>query len=351
MSASDPSKGLSYRQAGVDIDAGAELVERIRDDVATTQRPGMLGSLGGFGGLFELPVDRYQKPVLVSGTDGVGTKLKLALQTNQHDGIGIDLVAMCVNDVIVTGAEPLFFLDYYATGQLDVDVAERVIRGIAAGCREAGAGLVGGETAEMPGMYQAGDYDLAGFCVGVVERDQLIDGQNIQPGDQLIGLASSGVHANGYSLVRSILERDPDALQRQIDGRDLGEWLLAPTRIYARSIAHVLAQTRINGICHITGGGLTENLPRILPPGVNARVDINSWQWPALFDWLQQTGNVDTAEMRRTFNCGVGMVLVVAADHAQAVLTAMHAAGEQAWVMGDVVAAQDTTSVVYRDTL
>ena len=351
LSASNSSNSLSYRKAGVDIDAGAELVERIRDDVATTQRPGMLGSLGGFGGLFELPVNRYRKSILVSGTDGVGTKLKLALETNQHDGIGIDLVAMCVNHVIVTGAEPLFFLDYYATGQLDVGVAERVIRGIAAGCREAGAGLIGGETAEMPGMYQAGDYDLAGFCVGVVERDQLIDGQAIQPGDQLIGLASSGVHANGYSLVRQILARDPGALQRRIDDRDLAEWLLAPTRIYARSIASTLAQAPVNGICHITGGGLTENLPRILPHGLSARIDINSWQWPALFDWLQQTGNVDTAEMRRTFNCGVGMVLVVAADHAQAVLTAMHAAGEQAWVMGDVVAAQDTTSVVYRDTL
>ena len=275
MSTSKPSEGLSYRQSGVDIDAGAELVERIRDDVATTQRPGMLGSLGGFGGLFELPTDRYRHPVLVSGTDGVGTKLKLALETDQHDGIGIDLVAMCVNDVIVTGAEPLFFLDYYATSRLNVDVAERVIRSIAAGCREAGAGLIGGETAEMPGLYQRGDYDLAGFCVGVVERDQIIDGQAIQAGDQLIGIASNGIHSNGYSLVRDVLARDPQGLKRTLDGRRLDEWLLAPTRIYARAIARVLANTPINGLCHITGGGLSDNIPRIIPAGLGARVDIN----------------------------------------------------------------------------
>jgi len=350
LSTSKPSEGLSYRQSGVDIDAGAELVERIRDDVATTQRPGMLGSLGGFGGLFELPTDRYRHPVLVSGTDGVGTKLKLALETDQHDGIGIDLVAMCVNDVIVTGAEPLFFLDYYATSRLNVDVAERVIRSIAAGCREAGAGLIGGETAEMPGLYQRGDYDLAGFCVGVVERDQIIDGQAIQAGDQLIGIASNGIHSNGYSLVRDVLARDPQGLERTLDGRRLKEWLLAPTRIYARAIAEVLANTPINGLCHITGGGLSDNIPRIIPAGLGARVDINSWQWSALFEWLQRTGAIDTAEMRRTFNCGVGMVAIVDAEHSDAVISQLQAAGEQAWVMGDITPAA-TPEVVYRDGL
>lgn len=340
---------MSYRDAGVDIDAGSALVERIRDDVATTQRPGMLGSLGGFGGLFELPIDRYQHPVLVSGTDGVGTKLKLALETGQHDGIGIDLVAMCVNDVIVTGAEPLFFLDYYATGQLDVDVAERVIRGITEGCRQAGAGLIGGETAEMPGMYRKGDYDLAGFCVGIVERDQLIDGQNIQLGDQIIALASTGVHANGYSLVRKILDLDPDALTRTLEGNPLDKWLLAPTKIYARSIAQLIKQTPIHGMGHITGGGLTENLPRILPKDLSAQVNTQSWRWPALFDWLQQTGGVDTTEMRRTFNCGVGMAVVVPADTTEAALAALQASGERAWVMGEIVRASDHAGVIYRE--
>jgi phosphoribosylformylglycinamidine cyclo-ligase len=333
----DPRDGLTYRDAGVDIDAGAGLVERIKDDVAATRRPGMVGSLGGFGGLFELPIDRYRQPLLVAGTDGVGTKLRLALETGRHDGIGIDLVAMCVNDVIVAGAEPLFFLDYYATGRLEPAVAERVIRGIAAGCREAGAGLIGGETAEMPGLYRDGDYDLAGFCVGVVERDALIDGSTIRPGDCLIALASSGVHANGYSLVRRVLERDPGALERSLDGRRLDEWLLAPTRIYARTLQPLQRGLDLHGLSHITGGGLTDNLPRIMPEGLSARVDTASWQWPALFDWLQTTGGVDIAEMRRTFNGGVGMVVVVPPAQADLALDQLRASGETAWILGDVV--------------
>ena len=349
MTERNETQGLTYRDAGVDIDAGATLVQRIGDDVARTHRPGMLGGLGGFGGLFELPVDRYRHPVLVSGTDGVGTKLRLALDTGQHDGIGIDLVAMCVNDVIVTGAEPLFFLDYYATGRLDVDIAEQVIRGIAAGCREAGAGLIGGETAEMPDMYAEGDYDLAGFCVGVVERDALIDGQSIQPGDQLIGIASAGVHANGYSLVRRILERAPGALEQTLDGRNLGEWLLAPTRIYARAIRHLIADGPVRGLCHITGGGLTDNLPRILPPGLTADINVTSWEWPALFHWLQQTGEVSTPEMRRTFNCGVGMVVVVPAGQADAAMKRLQAEGETAWHLGHVRAADSGSAVAFTE--
>ena len=349
MDSADSPTGLTYRDAGVDIDAGADLVERIKSDVAATRRPGMVGGLGGFGGLFELPVDRYRQPLLVAGTDGVGTKLRLALETGRHDGIGVDLVAMCVNDVIVTGAEPLFFLDYYATGRLDPDIAERVIRGIAAGCKEAGAGLIGGETAEMPGMYRDGDYDLAGFCVGVVERDRMIDGADIRPGDALIALGSSGVHANGYSLVRRILEREPSALTQSLDGRRLDEWLLTPTRIYARTVQRLHNEVTINGISHITGGGLTDNLPRVIPQGLTARIETGSWQWPALFDWLQHTGNVDTGEMRRTFNCGVGMVLAVPAAEATNALDILRAAGETAWIIGDVTrSGRDAGGIVYQ---
>ena len=350
MDSADSPTGLTYRDAGVDIDAGADLVERIKSDVAATRRPGMVGGLGGFGGLFELPVDRYRQPLLVAGTDGVGTKLRLALETGRHDGIGVDLVAMCVNDVIVTGAEPLFFLDYYATGRLDPDIAERVIRGIATGCKEAGAGLIGGETAEMPGMYSDGDYDLAGFCVGVVERDRMVDGADIRPGDALIALGSSGVHANGYSLVRRILEREPDALTQSLDGRRLDEWLLTPTRIYARTVQRLLNEVTINGISHITGGGLTDNVPRVIPQGLTARIDTGSWQWPALFDWLQRTGDVDTGEMRRTFNCGVGMVLAVPAAEATNALDILRAAGESAWVIGEATrSGRNADGIVYRE--
>ena len=345
----DAGAGLSYRDAGVDIDAGAALIERIRDDVAATRRPGMLGSLGGFGGLFELPLERYRHPVLVSGTDGVGTKLRLALDAGHHDGIGVDLVAMCVNDVVVTGAEPLFFLDYYATGRLDVEVAAQVIRGIARGCREAEAGLIGGETAEMPGLYGEGDYDLAGFCVGVVERDRLIDGGAVRRGDALIALGSSGVHANGYSLVRRILEQTPGAREQSLDGVSLIERLLTPTRIYARSIRRLIDEVTVTGLCHITGGGLTENLPRVIRPPLAARIDTTSWTWPAEFDWLQRAGPVASAEMYRTFNCGVGMVASVPAAQAQDALDVLRAAGEHAWILGEVIDGSKGDSVQYTE--
>ncbi|MBS3785746.1 MAG: phosphoribosylformylglycinamidine cyclo-ligase [Gammaproteobacteria bacterium] len=336
MSESSHPQGLTYRDAGVDIDAGSALIERIRGDVATTRRPEMLGGLGGFGGLFELPVDRYRRPVLVSGTDGVGTKLKLAIETGRHDSVGIDLVAMCVNDVIVTGAEPLFFLDYYATGKLDVEVAASVIRGIAAGCKQAGAGLIGGETAEMPGMYTDGDYDLAGFCVGVVEHDAIINGQSIQPGDQLIGLASSGVHSNGFSLVRSVLAQCQQPETIELDGKPLIDTLMQPTRIYVRSLLKLIEQVPVHGLCHITGGGLPENLPRVLPDSLEAHIDHASWQWPAVFEWLQKEGEIATTEMQRTFNCGVGMVAIVPPADAEAALACLQAAGETAWVLGEV---------------
>ncbi|PWG61075.1 phosphoribosylformylglycinamidine cyclo-ligase [Sediminicurvatus halobius] len=336
MANGSDDQGLTYRDAGVDIDAGAALVDRIKGAVASTRRPGVLGGLGGFGGLFELPLDRYRQPVLVSGTDGVGTKLRLALETGQHDGIGIDLVAMCVNDVVVAGAEPLFFLDYYATGHLDVDVAERVIRGIAAGCREAGAGLIGGETAEMPGMYGPGDYDLAGFCVGIVERDAILDGSAVRPGDRLIAAASSGIHANGFSLVRRVLEREPGALERTLEGRPLAEWLLAPTRIYVRPALRLIAECEVHALCHITGGGLPENLPRVLPPGVAAHIDAGSWERPAVFRWLQEAGGIADGEMWRTFNCGVGMVFVVPEAEEQRALASLRDAGERAWSLGRI---------------
>ncbi|MRH77829.1 phosphoribosylformylglycinamidine cyclo-ligase [Spiribacter sp. C176] len=336
MSESSQPQGLTYRDAGVDIDAGSALIERIRDDVATTRRPEMLGGLGGFGGLFELPINRYQRPVLVSGTDGVGTKLKLAIETGRHDSVGIDLVAMCVNDVIVTGAEPLFFLDYYATGKLDVEVAASVIRGIAEGCKQAGAGLIGGETAEMPGLYTDGDYDLAGFCVGVVEHAAIINGQSIQPGDQLIGLASSGVHSNGFSLVRRVLAQceNPEAIE--LDGKPLIDALMQPTRIYVSALLSLIEQVPVRGLCHVTGGGLPENLPRILPDSLEAQIDHASWQWPAVFQWLQKEGQIETAEMQRTFNCGVGMVAIVPSHAVETALACLEAAGETAWVLGQV---------------
>lgn len=347
----DPSDpGLTYRDAGVDIDAGESLVERIKADVATTRRPGVLGGLGGFGGLFELPVDRYRRPVLVSGTDGVGTKLKLAIATGRHQGIGIDLVAMCVNDVLVQGAEPLFFLDYYATGRLDVDVAATVVSSIAEGCRQAGCALLGGETAEMPGMYAEGHYDLAGFCVGVVEKDELIDGSRVQAGDVLIGLASSGPHSNGYSLVRKILEVSGASLEQPLEGKPLGDYLLAPTRIYVKPVLRLLSQIKVKALAHITGGGLPENLPRVFPQGLAARIDTRSWSWPPIFQWLQQQGRVATTEMYRTFNCGVGMVIAVAADDAEQALAILRDAGEQAWRIGEMVTAQpDLPAVLFQE--
>ena len=326
-------KPLTYKDAGVDIDAGADLVDRIKPLVKRTQRPEVLAGLGGFGGLFALPPGRYREPVLVSGTDGVGTKLMLAHQLNQHDTIGIDLVAMCVNDVLVQGAEPLFFLDYFACGRLDVEVATSVVAGIAEGCHQAGAALIGGETAEMPDMYPDGEYDLAGFCVGAVEREEMIDGQSICAGDALIGIASSGPHSNGYSLIRKVLEIAGDA---QIDGRPAREALLAPTRIYVKSVLALLQKVPIKGLSHITGGGISENLPRVYPADVHAVVDRSSWQQGAVFDWLAQHGNIADEEMLRTFNCGVGMVVVVDNKDVDIALSTLLALGEQAWQVGRI---------------
>ena len=342
---SNPRASLSYRDAGVDIDAGAALVERIKPAVARTQRPGVLGGLGGFGALFEVPTDRYKQPVLVSGTDGVGTKLKLAIELKRHDTIGIDLVAMCVNDILVTGAEPLFFLDYYATGKLDVNVGADVISGIAAGCEQSGCALVGGETAEMPGMYSEGDYDLAGFCVGVVEKDRIIDGSQVQIGDALIGIGSSGPHSNGYSLVRKIVTVSDADLSMDFDGATLGERLLAPTRIYVKPLLALLQKVDVHALAHITGGGLLENIPRVMPDNTRAVISASSWTRPAVFDWLQQHGNVTDTEMYRTFNCGIGMVLVVAADQVDSVMQHLQAAGESVWRIGRIEAGSGAARV------
>lgn len=349
MSQSDDASrnSLSYKDAGVDIAAGNALVERIKPAVASTHRPGVLGGIGGFGGLFELPLDRYRRPVLVSGTDGVGTKLRLALDSGRHDGIGVDLVGMCVNDVIVCGAEPLFFLDYYATGKLDNDVAATVVESIAEGCRQAGAALVGGETAEMPGMYEAGDYDLAGFCVGVVEHDKIIRPESVAEGDALIAIASSGPHSNGYSLIRKVLEVSGATLEQDLDGKPLADHLLAPTRIYVKSVLELIERHPVHALAHITGGGLTENLPRVLPDGLAAAIDTASWELPAVFGWLAREGNISDADMRLTFNCGVGMVACVPAEQASAVIATLEQAGERAWQLGEIVP-RDGEPVVYR---
>ncbi len=325
---------MTYKDAGVDIDAGSALVDRITPLVERTQRPEVLAGLGGFGGLFALPPDKYREPVLVSGTDGVGTKLMLAQQSNRHDTIGIDLVAMCVNDVLVQGAEPLFFLDYFACGRLDVDVATNVVAGIAEGCHQAGAALIGGETAELPDMYPDGKYDLAGFCVGAVERAEMIDGSTISVGDALIGIASSGPHSNGYSLVRKVLEIAGDA---QIDGRTADEVLLEPTRIYVKSILALMEKVTIKGLSHITGGGISENLPRVLPENLHAAVDTSSWQPGPIFDWLAEHGNISNIEMRRTFNCGVGMIVAVSDADLTTALSTLENLGEHAWQIGQVV--------------
>lgn len=329
---------LTYRDAGVDIEAGESLVERIKPLVQKTQRPECLGNIGGFGGLFELPIDRYRRPVLVSGTDGVGTKLKLAVILDRHDTIGIDLVAMCVNDVLVLGAEPLYFLDYFATGRLSPEHAQSVIAGIATGCEAAGAALIGGETAEMPGMYSPGDYDLAGFCVGVVEKDQIIDGSHIRAGDQVLGLASSGLHSNGYSLARAVLERSSAALDQSIGETTLGEALLAPTRIYVRSILALLKAVPIHGIAHITGGGLPGNIPRVLPGNCDCRIDATAWPRPEIFQWLQSEGSIDDTEMLRTFNCGIGLVIIVSSDTAAQAHEMLEASGETVYRLGEVQA-------------
>jgi phosphoribosylformylglycinamidine cyclo-ligase len=330
-------KPLTYRSAGVDIDAGDALVERIKPAVDRTRRAGMLGGLGGFGGLFEIPRDRYREPVLVSGTDGVGTKLKLAFETGRHDTIGQDLVAMCANDVVVQGAEPLFFLDYFATGKLDVQVAQVVIEGIARGCELAGAALIGGETAEMPGMYAAGEYDLAGFCVGIVEKSRLIDGRAVRAGDAVIGLASSGAHSNGYSLIRHVLATRGIPLDRELHGRSLADWLLAPTRIYVKSVLALMQRVEVRAIAHITGGGLTENLPRVLPEGMAIALHSRTWTRSPLFTWLQNEGSIADAEMYRTFNCGIGLCIIVPGDEAADALNTLAALGEVAARIGDVV--------------
>lgn len=329
-------RSLSYRDAGVDIDAGNSLVERIKPLVKDTFRPGVMAGLGGFGGLFELPLDRFREPVLVSGTDGVGTKLKLAIELGRHSTIGIDLVAMCVNDIVVTGAEPLFFLDYYATGKLDLAVAENVIAGVAEGCRQAGAALIGGETAEMPGMYGTGDYDLAGFAVGCVEKSRIITPERVGPGDVLLGLASSGPHSNGYSLVRKILEVSGAALDSDLGGRTLGDSLIAPTRIYVKPLLALFEEIEVHALAHITGGGLPENLPRVMPDDSRAVVDLAGWKRPAVFHWLQDQGNVAESEMLRTFNCGIGMVVCVAAADAARAERILANHGEQVFRIGSI---------------
>ncbi|HMD27970.1 MAG TPA: phosphoribosylformylglycinamidine cyclo-ligase [Steroidobacteraceae bacterium] len=327
---------ITYRDAGVDIDAGDELVERIKPRVRRSMRPEVLGGIGGFGALVEVPLDRYRKPVLVSGTDGVGTKLRLAIDTRRHDGVGIDLVAMCVNDVIVQGAEPLFFLDYFASGKLDVDVGERVVAGIIEGCVQAGCALVGGETAEMPGMYHGADYDLAGFCVGVVEKDAIIDGSRTRAGDLVLGLPSSGPHSNGFSLIRKILQVAAADLEADVNGVKLIDRLMAPTRIYVMPLLQLLREVTVHGVSHITGGGLVDNIPRVLPDGLEVVLNRSSWRREAVFDWLQREGKVADAEMYRVFNCGIGMTVQVAASDADRAIGALSAAGQEALIIGEV---------------
>ena len=335
MKTRKPSKGLTYRDAGVDIDAGDNLVENIKPFAKRTMRPGVMAGIGGFGALFRVPRG-YKEPVLVSGTDGVGTKLKLAFELKRHDTVGIDLVAMSVNDILTLGAEPLFFLDYYACGKLDVKSATQVIKGIAAGCEQAGCALIGGETAEMPGMYPAGEYVLAGFAVGVAEKSKIINGKSIKPGDVILGLASNGAHSNGYSLIRKILSTRRVNLSTKLDGKPLKELILAPTRIYVKPVLALAKKVKLKGMAHITGGGLVENIPRVLAAGLCARIDKNAWPMPPLFTWLQQQGNVADSEMHRVFNCGIGLIIVVSpkdAARAQAMLTR---AGEKVWRIGEV---------------
>ena len=337
---------MNYRAAGVDIDAGNELVERIKPAIKSTHREGCVGSIGGFGGLFELPLERYRNPLLVSGTDGVGTKLKLALELDRLDGIGIDLVAMCANDIAVLGAEALFFLDYYATGRLQVDQAARVISGIAAGCEQAGCALIGGETAEMPGVYQGQDFDLAGFCVGIVEKDSVIDGSRVALGNKLVALASSGVHSNGFSLVRKVIEVSNADLSQPCGTHTLAEALIEPTRIYVKSLLELSRHCQLNAIAHITGGGLIDNIPRVLPAQLAASIDLSSWELPAVFKWLQQSGNIDDEEMMRTFNCGAGMVLAIDAQQEQQCLQQLRQLGETAWVIGEIIERSGEPAVI-----
>ncbi|ABZ76246.1 phosphoribosylformylglycinamidine cyclo-ligase [Shewanella halifaxensis HAW-EB4] len=332
---STPTTPLSYKDAGVDIDAGNALVNNIKSAVKRTRRPEVMGNLGGFGALCELPT-KYKHPVLVSGTDGVGTKLRLAIDFKKHDNVGIDLVAMCSNDLIVSGAEPLFFLDYYATGKLDVEVATAVVKGIAEGCVQSGCALIGGETAEMPGMYEGDDYDLAGFCVGVVEKEEIIDGTKVQDGDALIALASSGPHSNGFSLIRKVLEVSKADPELELAGKPLIDHLLEPTKIYVKSLLKLLEQHDVHAMSHITGGGFWENIPRVLPEDCKAVVNSDSWQWPVVFNWLMENGNISEFEMYRTFNCGVGMVIALPADKVDSALALLKTEGENAWLIGNI---------------
>ncbi|PSJ80083.1 phosphoribosylformylglycinamidine cyclo-ligase [Neisseria iguanae] len=330
------STPLSYRDAGVNIDAGDQLVENIKPFAKRTMRPEVLGGLGGFGALVEIG-KKYQNPVLVSGTDGVGTKLKLAFDWDKHDTVGIDLVAMSVNDILVQGAEPLFFLDYFACGKLDVARATDVVKGIAQGCEESGCALIGGETAEMPGMYPEGEYDLAGFAVGVVEKERVINGRSIAAGDVVLGLASNGAHSNGYSLVRKIIELSNPDLDAEFDkGKTLREAIIAPTRLYVKPILSVLQQFTIKGMAHITGGGITENVPRVLPENTVAQIDAGAWELPKLFQWLQQAGNIGQQEMYRTFNCGIGMVVIIAKEDAEAIAAFLREQGETVYRLGEI---------------
>ena len=321
---------LTYKDSGVDITKGNQLIEKIKPIAKSTIRPGVLAGLGGFGAMFEIPLDKYKNPVLISGTDGVGTKLKVAEMLKKHDTIGIDLVAMCVNDLIVQGAEPLFFLDYFATGSLNPKIATSVIEGIGEGCRQSGCALIGGETAEMPGMYSGEDYDLAGFCVGIVEKDRIIDGTMVSEGDHIVALGSSGPHSNGYSLIRKVIEKSaptPDQLNL----------LIEPTRIYVRSILSLLNTLPVHAISHITGGGLLENIPRVMPSHLSAKLDSTSWTQPEIFQWIQNQGNIDSAEMYRVLNCGVGMVVVISKDSSNEAINHLNACGEKAWLIGEVV--------------
>lgn len=339
-------QSLSYKDAGVDINAGNALVELIKPEVKRTTRTEVIGGLGGFGALCAIP-SKYKEPILVSGTDGVGTKLRLAIDLKKHDTIGIDLVAMCVNDLVVQGAEPLFFLDYYATGKLDVDVATDVVKGIADGCVQSGCALVGGETAEMPGMYHAGDYDLAGFCVGVVEKSEIIDGSRVKNGDALIALGSSGPHSNGYSLVRKVIDvAGVNPATELLDNKPLSEHVLAPTKIYVKSVLALIKQADVHAIAHLTGGGFWENIPRVLPKNTKAVIDEKSWKWPSVFNWLQEKGNIDTYEMYRTFNCGVGMVIALPQEQVETALAILKQAGENAWLIGHIEHAEDDAEQV-----
>ena len=344
----DKSSGLSYLDAGVDIDAGNELVERIKPAVKSTNRSGVITGLGGFGGLFQLDTERYKQPVLVSGTDGVGTKLLLARQLDRHDTIGIDLVAMCVNDILTCGAEPLFFLDYYATGKLKIDNAQAVIEGIAEGCRQSACALIGGETAEMPGMYGEDEYDLAGFTVGVVDRPLLIDGTGIKAGHIVLGLASSGPHSNGYSLIRKVLEQSGDSPSMPLGEGTLGEALLAPTRIYVETLLPLIEEHSIDGLAHITGGGISENIVRVIPDELGLEIDLSAWEFPPVFKWLQEKGGIQEQEMLRTFNCGIGMVLLVTEDIADDVCKALQSSGDAVYRIGKVTQPADNEArVIY----